>query len=74
MFADPQVKHLGMARRMHSPAVGDTEVVASGINISGFSKDIRSPTPDAGQHTDEVLSAVGYTAEEIADMRKKGAI
>ena len=74
VFADPQVKHLGMARKMKSPVVGETEVVASAINISGFSKDIREPTPDAGQHTDEVLSSVGYTAEEIAEMRKKGAI
>lgn len=74
VFADPQVKHLGMARAMHSPEVGDTQVVASAINISGFSKDVRSPTPEAGQHTDEVLSAVGYSPEEIADMRKKGAI
>ncbi|HET8997770.1 MAG TPA: CoA transferase, partial [Acetobacteraceae bacterium] len=74
VFADPQVKHLGMARAMHSPVLGDTQVVSSAINISGFSKDIRSPTPEAGQHTDEVLSAVGYSADEIADMRKKGAI
>jgi crotonobetainyl-CoA:carnitine CoA-transferase CaiB-like acyl-CoA transferase len=27
-----------------------------------------------GSSTDEVLASVGYTKEEIADMRKKGAI
>jgi formyl-CoA transferase len=74
VFADPQVKHLKMARLMDSPYVGQKEVVASALNISGFSKDIRSPTPDAGEHTDEVLGAVGYSPEEIADMRRKGAI
>jgi formyl-CoA transferase len=74
VFADPQVKHLGMARLMDSPYVGQKEVVASAVNISGFSKDIRSPTPDAGEHTDEVLGTVGYSPEEIADMRRKGAI
>ncbi len=42
VFADPQVKHLGMATTMKSPYVGETEVVASAINISGFSKAIRS--------------------------------
>ncbi len=41
VFADPQVKHLGMATKMNSPYVGETEVVASAINISGFSKAIR---------------------------------
>src|SRR6202453_3260245 len=74
VFADPQVKHLGMARPMASPVVGTKEVVASAINISGFSKDIRIPTPDADTSTDEVLHSVGYSDAEIADMRKKGAI
>jgi crotonobetainyl-CoA:carnitine CoA-transferase CaiB-like acyl-CoA transferase len=63
-----------MARTMHSPVVGDKEVVASAINISGFSKDIRLPTPEASASTDEILQSVGYTPGEIDDMRKKGAI
>jgi crotonobetainyl-CoA:carnitine CoA-transferase CaiB-like acyl-CoA transferase len=69
VFADPQVKHLRMAR-----AVGDKEVVASAINISGFAKDIRLPTPEAGSSTDEVLRAVGYSDAEIAEMRATGVI
>ena len=63
-----------MARVMHSPTVGDKEVVASAINISGFSKDIRLATPEAGSSTDEVLRGVGYDAREIADIRAKGVI
>ncbi len=74
VFADPQVKHLGMARPMNSPAVGATEVVASAINISGYSRDIRTPTPEAGASTDEVLRSVGYDDDQIAAMRAKGMI
>jgi formyl-CoA transferase len=74
VFADPQVQHLGMARKMQHPELGTEEVVASAINISGYSKDIRLPTPDAGTSTDEVLRSVGYTDEQLADMRKKGVI
>jgi formyl-CoA transferase len=59
---------------MASPVVGTKEVVASAINISGFSKDIRMPTPEASSSTDEVLHSVGYSDAEISDMRKKGAI
>ncbi|MDQ2804300.1 MAG: CoA transferase, partial [Pseudomonadota bacterium] len=73
-FADPQVKHLGLARKMDSPNVGATEVVASAINISGFSKDVRVPTPEAGSATDEVLRSVGYDAAAIARMREEGVI
>jgi formyl-CoA transferase len=74
MFADPQVKHLRMARPMESPILGTKDVVASAINISGFSKDIRLPTPEASSSTVEVLQSVGYSDAEIADMREKGVI
>ena len=74
VFADPQVKHLGMARNMEHPELGTEQVVASGFNISGYSKDIRLPTPDAGSSTDEVLRGVGYTDAQLADLRKKGVI
>ncbi len=74
VFADPQVQHLGMARKMQHPTLGTEEVVASAINISGYSKDIRLPTPDAGTSTDEVLRGVGYTDEQLSDLRKKGVI
>ena len=74
VFADPQVQHLRMARLMHSAVAGDKEVVASAINLSGFSKDIRLPTPEAGSSTEEILRGVGYSETEIAEMRAKGVI
>ena len=74
VFADPQVKHLGMATKMKSPYVGESEVVASAINISGYDKGIRMYTPDPGEHQDEIMKSVGYTDAEIAELRKKGAI
>jgi crotonobetainyl-CoA:carnitine CoA-transferase CaiB-like acyl-CoA transferase len=74
VFADPQVKHLGMATKMQSPHIGDKDVVASAINISGFSKAVRMHTPEAGEHSDEILKAVGYTDAELDDMRRKGVI
>jgi crotonobetainyl-CoA:carnitine CoA-transferase CaiB-like acyl-CoA transferase len=74
VFADPQVQHLRMATSMHSPVIGDVEVVASALSMTGFSKDVRMATPEMGSSTEEVLTSVGYTKEEIAEMRKKGAI
>jgi formyl-CoA transferase len=74
VFADRQVKHLGMATEMNSPHVGQKHVVASAINISGFSKAIRSHAPDAREHTDDILRGVGYSDQELDDMRRKGVI
>jgi formyl-CoA transferase len=59
---------------MQRPSLGDVEVVASPINMSGLSKDVRLPTPEAGAHTDEVLRAAGYSEADIGAMRQKGVV
>jgi crotonobetainyl-CoA:carnitine CoA-transferase CaiB-like acyl-CoA transferase len=74
VFADPQVKHLGMARPIKHPKLGDIELVPSAINMTGYSRDIRAPTPEADADTADVLRSVGYGDAEIAEMRAKGAI
>jgi formyl-CoA transferase len=74
VFADPQVRHLGMALPMQHPTLGNKSVVASALNISGFPKAVRSPTPEAGADTDAVLREVGYSDAEIAAMREQGVV
>jgi crotonobetainyl-CoA:carnitine CoA-transferase CaiB-like acyl-CoA transferase len=61
---------------MHRPETsgGDTLAVASPLNFSGLSRDIRMPTPEAGKDTDEVLRSVGYSETEIADWRERGIV
>jgi formyl-CoA transferase len=74
VFADPQVQHLGLARPVAHPTLGETPLVASAINLAGVPKDIRSPTPEAGADTDAVLRTVGYSDNELATMRAQGDI
>jgi formyl-CoA transferase len=74
VFADPQVRHLGMARPVEHPRLGTAHLVASAITMSGVSRDIRSPTRDAGADTELVLAEYGYTPEDIQTMRSKGVI
>jgi formyl-CoA transferase len=73
-FADPQVKHLGIASPVISSKLGEINLVASPLNFSGIEKKIRSATADAGEHTEEVLKSVGYSDAEINDMHQKGVI
>jgi crotonobetainyl-CoA:carnitine CoA-transferase CaiB-like acyl-CoA transferase len=72
-FADPQVRHLGMAAPVDHPRLGPTHMVASPLNISGVDKAIRSTAPVRPESTDEVLASVGYSESEIAAMRASGA-
>ncbi len=74
VFADPQVQHLGMATPMAHPRLGTKEVVASAISLGGRRPGVRLATRDAGADTDAVLGAAGYTAEQIAGLRSKGAV
>ena len=48
-------------------------MVASAINMSGFTKEIRSATPDAGEHTNEILKSVGYSDADIARHAQEGS-
>jgi formyl-CoA transferase len=73
-FADPQVRHLGMAAPVDHPRLGPTHMVASPLNISGVDKAIRSVAQVAPENTDEVLASVGYSQSEIAAMRESGAV
>ena len=74
MFADPQVRHLEMARTTMHPRLGAESLVASALNFPGTSKDIRTPPPEPGEHTDEVLREIGYGNDEIAAMRARGVL
>ena len=74
VFQDPQVQHLGMAAPVAHPTLGNIELVAQPVHLSGAPSTIRTPTPDLGEHNDEVLSEAGYTPDEIHELRKTGAI
>ena len=74
VFADPQVKHLGMATPVEHSRLGRIELVASPVNMSGIPRGVRTATPERGEHTEQVLRGLGYDDETIALLRKQGAI
>lgn len=73
VFADEQVKHLGIAMPVQHPKLGEITLVRAPMQIEGV-ECARKPTPERGQHTDEVLAEFGFTAAEIAALRAAKAI
>jgi crotonobetainyl-CoA:carnitine CoA-transferase CaiB-like acyl-CoA transferase len=69
VFSDPQVEHLGIAVKGHHPIRGDVRLVGQPVALSRTPARIETMTPDAGEHTDEVLTELGLTAEEIKRLR-----
>jgi crotonobetainyl-CoA:carnitine CoA-transferase CaiB-like acyl-CoA transferase len=71
VFADPQVKHLGMAAPVHHATLGDIAVVNQPIKLSRTPSRIAHPTPEKGEHTEEVLKECGYDEKAIAGFRAR---
>jgi crotonobetainyl-CoA:carnitine CoA-transferase CaiB-like acyl-CoA transferase len=73
-FADPQVEALRIKRSVRHPRLGELDLVAQPCQITGFDREIRTATPDLGEHNNEILGSLGYSAEEIEKLRAKRAI
>jgi formyl-CoA transferase len=74
VFADPQVRHVGMARAVTSPALGEIELVAQPVTLSDTPSSLRVAAPESGEQTDEILQEYGYTPHHIAEFRRDGVI
>jgi crotonobetainyl-CoA:carnitine CoA-transferase CaiB-like acyl-CoA transferase len=69
VFADPQVRHLNLTRHVQHTVLGDLEVVGQAVELSRTPWSVRTPSPEPGEHTDEVLGELGYGAADIARLR-----
>ncbi len=74
VFADAQVKHLGIAEQARSPAYGDTYMVAQPMRLSRTPGRIATAPPERGQHTKEILAELGLGPDEIRDLRERNVI
>ncbi|MGH2906424.1 MAG: CaiB/BaiF CoA transferase family protein [Solirubrobacterales bacterium] len=72
-LASDLVSERGMVISVDQPGVGEVRQLAPPFVFDGARPDRREPAPGFGEHTDEVLSALGYDAEAIAGLRESGA-
>lgn len=69
VVSDPQILHRGMIVE-----VAGIKQVAHPIKFSQTPAQVRMLQPELGEHTEEILSSLGYSAQEMEELRNQGIV
>jgi formyl-CoA transferase len=70
VFANEQVQHLGLATPIAHPQLGEIQVLGLPITLSRTPGGVRTPTAEKGEHSEDILSELGFSAEDIRQLRE----
>ncbi|MFK7997355.1 MAG: CaiB/BaiF CoA transferase family protein [Granulosicoccus sp.] len=73
-FADPQVEHLNMSQKVMSDSLGELNLISQPVVLDRTPSSILTAPPERGQQTEELLSMLGYSDDEISDLRARDII
>jgi crotonobetainyl-CoA:carnitine CoA-transferase CaiB-like acyl-CoA transferase len=71
---DPQSLANNFFSPIHVPGAGDGRLVNTPVKFCQNPSSIKSPAPELGQHTEEVLLELGYGWDDIARLKEQGVI
>ena len=74
VFADPQVRHLGIAQPVEHQTLGRLELVGQAVTLSRTPSRLSTASPEPGEHTDDILKELGYADSDIAGLRRRGVV
>jgi len=74
VFADPQVREYGFPVEIEHPKMGKMKLVGNAVDMSRTPPRIDRPPPMLGEHTEEILTGLGYGGSAISSLRDKGVI
>jgi crotonobetainyl-CoA:carnitine CoA-transferase CaiB-like acyl-CoA transferase len=74
VLANEQVVANGSIGILDDPRAGRMKVARSPARFDGEAMPFRRPAPGLGEHTNEVLGEIGKTPDQVAALRKAGAV
>lgn len=66
LLSDPYLEETGFFRKYQHPSEGELVMTAIPVHFSASPGTYRLPPPRLGEHTEQILSEVGYEPEEAA--------
>ncbi|UTH76668.1 CaiB/BaiF CoA-transferase family protein [Chromobacterium sp. IIBBL 290-4] len=73
-FADPQTQARGMEIEMRDAAGHEMPLVGCPIKLSGTPVEYNLAPPALGEHTEQILRALGYAETDIVALRDSGTV
>jgi crotonobetainyl-CoA:carnitine CoA-transferase CaiB-like acyl-CoA transferase len=73
-FEDVAVKHIAPVLEFEHPRAGRVRVLKHPVRYSSGEATVRRSPPDLGEHTDELLTELGFSADQLATMRADGDV
>ena len=74
VFADEQVKHVGIVQTITRETGKPLNVIGQPVGLSRTPSKANRVPPGRGEHNAEVLAEFGFSAAEIAALQKSGAL
>jgi crotonobetainyl-CoA:carnitine CoA-transferase CaiB-like acyl-CoA transferase len=74
ILSDPHLLHRRMITEFDHPTLGKIKQPGITVKLSDTPGQIKGPSPQSGQHTEEILKNLGYNEKDIVELRKEGVI
>ena len=74
VITDPQAIANDFFADINHPIGGEEKLVNTPVRFHQNPASIRTPAPEVGQHTEEILLELGYDWDGITDLKEKGVI
>ncbi|MEE9557257.1 MAG: CoA transferase [Candidatus Adiutricales bacterium] len=71
---DPQAQANGFFSDVEHPEAGKVKYVTTPVKFSQNPAAIKTASPELGQHTEEILLELGYSWDDIVELKDQGAI
>ena len=72
VFEEPQVQHLGILKKITSKRLGDQMLMGQPVTLTRTPSSIARAAPKRGEHSEEILSEIGYDRDALSRMKAAG--